>query len=61
MLDQCHVVVTGLGYFQNVILLSSQEDGFVPFHSARIELSQTALEDRKMGPACAAMANNIIG
>ncbi|XP_078434063.1 uncharacterized protein LOC144705326 isoform X2 [Wolffia australiana] len=34
-----------LQYFENIILLSSPQDGYVPYHSARIELCQAASWD----------------
>lgn len=38
-----------LEYFQNVVLLSSSQDRYVPFHSARIEICAEALRDSKNG------------
>eukprot|EP00301_Raphidiophrys_heterophryoidea_P003858 c11725_g1_i2.p1 GENE.c11725_g1_i2~~c11725_g1_i2.p1 ORF type:complete len:433 (-),score=101.95 c11725_g1_i2:73-1371(-) len=49
----------GLGLFNHVILLSSTEDGFVPYHSARMEIFPAAMKDPVHGPVYTAMANNI--
>ncbi|XP_024525450.1 uncharacterized protein LOC9659903 [Selaginella moellendorffii] len=46
--------------FQNVILLSSPQDRYVPYHSARIEMCQAALRDAKRGPAFAVMLHNCL-
>jgi hypothetical protein len=43
------LVVTGLQYFKNVVLVASPQDRYVPFHSARIEMCKTALKDRHTG------------
>jgi len=37
----------GLEYFQNILLVSSEQDLYVPFHSARIEVCQGALNEGK--------------
>ena len=37
----------GLNWFKNILLLSSYQDRYIPVESARIELSQKALEDEK--------------
>jgi len=37
----------GLGWFKNVVLVSSYQDRYVPVESARIELMQKAIDDEK--------------
>ncbi|XP_047168520.1 protein FAM135B-like isoform X1 [Vigna umbellata] len=47
--------------FKNVILLSSPQDGYVPYHSARIELSPAAtLDYSKQGKVFLEMLNNCL-
>ncbi|XP_010458322.1 PREDICTED: protein FAM135B-like isoform X1 [Camelina sativa] len=48
-----------LGSFKNIILLSSPQDGYVPYHSARIESCQPAsFDNSKKGVAFLEMLNN---
>lgn len=47
-------------YFQNTILLSSPQDRYVPYHSARIQLCHAATRDYKKGPAYRAMLKNCL-
>ncbi|KAL5844605.1 hypothetical protein ACOSQ4_010563 [Xanthoceras sorbifolium] len=50
-----------LEYFRHIILLSSPQDGYVPYHSARIELCQTASFDySKKGKAFLEMLNSCL-
>lgn len=42
-------------HFQNVIILSSPQDRYVPYHSARMSMCQAAMQDTKKGPAYRAM------
>ncbi|KAK7328228.1 hypothetical protein VNO77_22330 [Canavalia gladiata] len=50
-----------LANFKNVILLSSPQDGYVPYHSARIELCPAACVDfSKQGKAFLDMLNNCL-
>ncbi|XP_057849810.1 uncharacterized protein LOC131060560 isoform X2 [Cryptomeria japonica] len=42
-------------HFQNLILVSSPQDRYVPYHSARIERCQAATRDLKKGPAYTTM------
>lgn len=42
-------VFSGLQFFNNVVLVASPQDRYVPFHSARIEMCKTALRDRTTG------------
>lgn len=42
-------------YFQNVLVLSSPQDRYVPYHSARIEMCLAATRDSRKGPAYATM------
>jgi pimeloyl-ACP methyl ester carboxylesterase len=51
----------GLEYFKHVMLCSSQQDQYVPFESARIEMSAAADGDSKRGRAYAEMVENLIG
>ncbi|KAM8953920.1 protein FAM135A isoform 1-T1 [Pelodytes ibericus] len=50
----------GLEHFRNVILVSSLQDRYVPYHSARIEMCKTALKDKQSGPVYAEMIKNIL-
>ncbi|KAJ1419930.1 hypothetical protein SESBI_14671 [Sesbania bispinosa] len=50
-----------LADFRNVILLSSPQDGYVPYHSARIELCPAACSDfSKQGKVFLEMLNNCL-
>ncbi|XP_019441037.1 PREDICTED: protein FAM135B-like isoform X2 [Lupinus angustifolius] len=50
-----------LVHFRNVILLSSPQDGYVPYHSARIELCPAAsLDFSKRGKVFMEMLNNCL-
>nr|XP_027193352.1 uncharacterized protein LOC101498432 isoform X2 [Cicer arietinum] len=50
-----------LANFRNVILLSSPQDGYVPYHSARIELCPAAsLDFSKQGKVFLEMLNNCL-
>lgn len=40
---------SGLEYFQNILLVSSEKDSYVPVSSSRIEMCQEALNDTKFG------------
>lgn len=46
--------------FQNIILLSSPQDRYVPYHSARIEMCQAAMRDSRKGPAYTTMLKNCL-
>jgi len=46
--------------FQNIILLSSPQDRYVPYHSARIEMCQAAMRDSRRGPAFTTMLKNCL-
>ncbi|KAK2830078.1 hypothetical protein Q5P01_018009 [Channa striata] len=50
----------GLQFFNNVVLVASPQDRYVPFHSARIEMCKTALKDRTTGPVYTEMINNLL-
>ena len=39
----------GFQYFKNVLLVSSVQDHYVPFHSARVEMSKQAVKDNSEG------------
>ncbi|XP_077248667.1 uncharacterized protein LOC143888200 [Tasmannia lanceolata] len=50
-----------LEYFKNIILLSSPQDGYVPYHSARIELCQASSWDfSKKGQVFTEMLNSCL-
>ncbi|XP_064172828.1 protein FAM135A-like [Anguilla rostrata] len=50
----------GLQYFRNVVLVSSLQDRYVPYHSARIEMCKPALKDRQSGPVYTEMIQNLL-
>ncbi|KAJ8248169.1 hypothetical protein GJAV_G00239100 [Gymnothorax javanicus] len=50
----------GLQYFKNVVLVSSLQDRYVPYHSARIEMCKPALKDRHSGPVYTEMIQNLL-
>jgi len=45
--EQCsvHYVYVGLEFFRNILLVGSQQDRYVPYHSSRIELCRAAVKD----------------
>ncbi|XP_025828190.1 protein FAM135B-like [Panicum hallii] len=50
-----------LEYFQNIILVSSPQDGYVPYHSARIDLCHASSSDNsKRGQVFTEMLNNCL-
>ncbi|XP_028777831.1 protein FAM135B isoform X2 [Neltuma alba] len=50
-----------LGHFKHIILLSSPQDGYVPYHSARIQSCQAASNDNsKKGRAFMEMLNSCL-
>ena len=46
LLDSMLCVCVGLEFFRHVLLVSCTQDHWIPFHSSRIELSQTAANDK---------------
>lgn len=50
----------GLQHFQHVFLFSSLQDKYVPFHSARIEVVASLLQDKRRGEVYQTMANNLL-
>lgn len=52
----------GLEYFTNVLLVASQQDRYVPYHSSRIELCQSALRDQRssLGNSYCEMVKNLL-
>ena len=50
----------GLSWFRNVILVSSAQDQYAPFESARIEVSTRVTKDYTNGPYYMEMASNIL-
>jgi hypothetical protein len=52
---------TGLEFFRNILLVGSQQDRYVPYHSSRIELCKAALKDSSgLGAVYVEMVNNIL-
>uniref|UniRef100_A0A061R6Z4 Protein fam135b-like n=1 Tax=Tetraselmis sp. GSL018 TaxID=582737 RepID=A0A061R6Z4_9CHLO len=51
----------GMGLFKHVVLLSSMQDGYVPPHSARVEICLAATKDKKRGLAYRKMIGAIAG
>ncbi|KAL5559878.1 hypothetical protein UlMin_036089 [Ulmus minor] len=50
-----------LQYFRHIILFSSPQDGYVPYHSARIDMCQAAsLDNSKKGKIFLEMLNNCL-
>ncbi len=49
----------GLERFKNVVLLSSAQDRYVPYHSARIEVPPAAAKDSTYGSVYIEMVQNI--
>ena len=39
------ILFIGMEFFQNILLVGSIQDRYVPFHSSRIELCKSALKD----------------
>jgi len=50
----------GLSWFRNVVLVSSAQDQYAPFESARIEVSTRVTKDYTNGPFYMEMASNIL-
>lgn len=50
----------GLDYFKHVVLVSSKQDQYVSFESARIEMSETAECDSKFGSVYAKMVQSLL-
>merc|ERR1712098_682944 len=50
----------GLEHFQHVALVSSYQDQYAPFESARIEISAVAEADPKFGPVYMGLAKSIL-
>ncbi|XP_078360921.1 protein FAM135A-like isoform X2 [Oculina patagonica] len=51
----------GLQYFKNILLVSSVQDHYVPYHSARIETCRTALRDNsEIAVAYREMIDNLL-
>ncbi|KAJ8250149.1 hypothetical protein COCON_G00220710 [Conger conger] len=50
----------GLQFFKHVVLVSSLQDRYVPYHSARIEMCKPALKDRQSGPVYTEMIQNLL-
>merc|ERR1712216_56923 len=50
----------GLKFFQHVALVSSYQDQYAPFESARIEISKVAEEDPRFGPIYQKLALSIL-
>uniref|UniRef100_A0A7M5V817 DUF676 domain-containing protein n=2 Tax=Clytia hemisphaerica TaxID=252671 RepID=A0A7M5V817_9CNID len=55
-------LTNGFQYFKNVLLVSSVQDHYVPFHSARVEMSKQAVKDNSEGGRVyKEMLDNIMG
>eukprot|EP00927_Polykrikos_kofoidii_P064416 TRINITY_DN5960_c0_g1_i2.p1 TRINITY_DN5960_c0_g1~~TRINITY_DN5960_c0_g1_i2.p1 ORF type:complete len:621 (-),score=119.99 TRINITY_DN5960_c0_g1_i2:127-1989(-) len=52
---------SGLEHFKQVMLVSSCQDQYAPFESARIEAAAAAGSDSKLGPIYAKMVRSILG
>lgn len=50
----------GLAWFRHIALVSSYQDQYAPYESARIEISQEAEADPHMGPVVADLAHAIL-
>jgi len=50
----------GLEFFKHVVLVSSRQDQYVAFESARIEMSRVAERDPKFGKLYAKMVRNLL-
>jgi len=51
----------GLEFFKNVLLVACQDDRYVPYQSARIEMCRAAFKDKTLGSVYQEMVNNIMG
>ena len=49
-----------LSYFQNVLLVSSPEDRYTPYHSTRIEMHRKTVQDTKWGRIYNEMVRNLL-
>ncbi|KAJ7546564.1 hypothetical protein O6H91_08G044700 [Diphasiastrum complanatum] len=59
-IENCYIfklsqVENTFSHFQHVVLVSSPQDRYVPYHSARIEICQAAVRDSKKGASYAKM------
>ena len=63
-LQDCYIYklshAEGLGWFKNIAFVSSYQDTYAPFDSARIQISKKALKDPKKGGYYLKMASNIL-
>ena len=50
----------GLEYFENVLLVSSPEDRYTPYHSTRIEMHRKTVQDTKWGRIYNEMVRNLL-
>lgn len=51
----------GMDWFKHIILISSYQDQYAPFDSARIQICGDAAKDQKKGNTYIQMVNNILG
>lgn len=51
----------GLAWFKSVALLSSFQDSYAPFDSARIQISKKVTQDSEKGNLYVKMAQNLLG
>jgi hypothetical protein len=55
-------IASGMQHFSNVVLLSSYQDQYAPFDSARIQMCKRAVDDStKKGNYYSKMVGNIMG
>jgi hypothetical protein len=50
----------GLDSFEHLLFVSSNQDGYVPFDSARIQICQEALSDQIRGAQYIQMSHNLL-
>ena len=49
-----------LGAFRNVLLVSSSQDRYVPYHSTRIQLCEEAVHDARYGAIFVSMVHHLL-
>ena len=52
---------SGMEFFKHLILVSSYQDHFAPYDSARIQISSDAAQDQSKGNEYINMAENLLG
>ena len=51
----------GLSWFKNIVFVSSYQDQYAPFDSARIQICKKASDDARKGNYYIKMTSNILG